>query len=139
MDKKNFFDYFGGETAGSPEGQGEAGSSPVKAETAPRGARLSERIPIGMSVKVQSKDGAEEYATTRNVSNRGLCFKTSKPYKRDEEVMVELYVGPNRHVGPLPGRIVWSVPSDGAWEQGVNWSKRLNLGIATDAPAPDRK
>ncbi len=137
MEKKTYFDYFGGETAGAPEGVGEPGIPSPK--TAPRGGRLSERIPIGMSVKIQNKDGAEDFATTRNVSNRGVCFKSTKPYKVEEEVMVELYVGPNRHVGPLPGRIVWCVPEGEIWEHGVTWSKKLNMGLATSAPTADPK
>jgi Tfp pilus assembly protein PilZ len=137
MEKKTYFDVFGGGTVESPEAQGETATSAPK--TAPRGGRMSERILIGMSIKIQNKDGLEDYATTRNVSNRGVCFKSSKPYKVAEEVMVELYVGPNRHVGPLPGRIVWCIPEGESWEHGINWSKKVNMGVATAAPTADPK
>jgi hypothetical protein len=133
--KKTYFEYFGGETAGSPDGQGEVGSPAPKAEARTPDLRQSQRIAIGMRIKVQNKDGVEEFAITRNVSNRGVCFVSSKPLKVNEEVRVELYLGRNRHVGPLPGRIVWAVPDAETWQHGVTWSKRVNLGLATAPPA----
>lgn len=137
MEKKTYFDYFGGETTGSPDGPGEVGNPAPPAKTHAQDLRVSQRIPIGMSVKVQTPDGAEEFATTRNVSNRGVCFVSTRPYKVDEEVRVELYVGPNRHLGPLPGRIAWAFRTGDAWEHGVTWSKQVNMGLATEVPAPD--
>ena len=74
VEKKTYFDYFGGETTGSPDGQGEVGNSAPPAEAPAQDLRVSQRIPIGMSVKVQTLDGAEEFATTRNVSNRRRLF-----------------------------------------------------------------
>lgn len=136
MEKKTYFDYFGGETTGSADGQGEVGNSAAPAEAPAHDLRVSQRIPIGMSVKVQTPDGAEEFATTRNVSNRGVCFVSDRPYKVDDEVTVELYVGPNRHVGPLPGRIAWAFRTTNAWEHGVTWSKQVNMGLATEVPTP---
>jgi hypothetical protein len=132
-----YFDYFGDKTAGSPEGQGEVGSPAPKAEAPDPDVRLSLRIAIGMRVKVQNKDGMEEFAITRNVSNRGVCFVSSKPFKVNEEVRVEVYFGRNRHVGPLPGRIVWALPASETWQHGVAWSKKANLGLATFPPAPN--
>jgi hypothetical protein len=135
VEKKTYFDYFGGEATGSPDGQGEVGNSAPQAEAPAQDLRVSQRIPIGMSVKVQTPDGAEEFATTRNVSNRGVCFVSNTPYKVDDEVRVELYVGPNRHVGPLPGRIAWAFRTAEAWEHGVTWTKQVNMGLATAAQA----
>ena len=137
MAKKTYFDYFGGETTGASEGQGEVGNSAPPAEAPAQDLRVSQRIPIGMSVKVQTPDGAEEFATTRNVSNRGVCFVSERPYKVDDEVRVELYVGPNRHVGPLPGRIAWAFRTTNAWEHGVTWTKQVNMGLATEVQASD--
>jgi hypothetical protein len=64
---------------------------------------------------------------------------SNRPYKVDDEVRVELYVGPNRHVGPLPGRIAWAFRTADAWEHGVTWTKQVNMGLATAALAPDSK
>ena len=140
--RKTYFDCFGGETAGSADGQGELGSPAPKAE-AP--LRVSQRIAIGMRIKVQNKAGVAEFAITRNVSDRGACFVSSKPFKVNEEIRVELYFDRNRHLGPLPGRIVWSLPASATWQQGVAfatwqhgvaWSKKASLGLATVPPAP---
>ena len=139
MKKKTYFDYFGGGTEGAPEGQAQDTNPAPQPGATGRDLRGSQRIPIGMSIKIQNNDGMEEYATTRNVSNRGICFVSTKPFKVDEEVTVELYVGPNRHVGPLPGRIVWSVRTADAWDHGVTWRKQVNLGLATEVPVSGRE
>jgi len=134
--KKTYTEYFGDASAESPGGQKEVGGAASKTEAPAPNVRLSERIPIGMHLKVQNSSGMEESAMTRNVSNRGICFVSSKPFKVDEEVRVELYLDHRRHVGPLPGRIVWSLPASATWQHGVAWSKRANLGLATVPPAP---
>jgi hypothetical protein len=133
---KTYFDYFGGETAGSPDGPGEVGSPAPQAEAPAPSLRVSQRIAIGMRAKVQNKAGLEEFAITRNVSNRGVCFVSSKPFNLNEEIRVELYFDHNRHVGPLPRRIVRSLPASATWQHGVAWSERANLGLATVPPAP---
>ena len=133
--KKTYFDYFGGETPGSPEGQGGVGSPAAQAEASGSNLRLSQRIPIGMRIKVQNKDGVEEFAVTRDVSNRGLCFVSSKPFKVDEEVRVELHLDRNRKIGPLLGRILWVLPAAEAWQHGVAWSKKVDLDLVTTPPA----
>jgi len=137
--KKTYAEYFGDASAGSPGNQKEVGGAAPQAEAPAPHVRLSERIPIGMPLKIQNKDGVEESAMTRNVSNRGICFVSSKPFKVDEEVRVELYLDRHRHVGPLPGRIVWAVPDAEAWYHGVAWSKKVDLGLATPPPVPTPK
>jgi hypothetical protein len=137
--KKTYFEYFGGETAGSPDGQGEVGSPAPKAEAPAPNLRLSQRIAIGMRIKVQNKEGVEEFAITRDVSNRGVSFVSTKPFKVNEEVKVEVYLDRNRRVGPLPGRIRWAVPDAETWRHGVTWSKRVNLGLGTAPPASGPK
>ena len=56
--------------------------------------RVSQRIPIGMSVKAEpwTARGVRDHA---KVTNRGVCFVSTKPCKVNEEVRVELYIGPN--------------------------------------------
>ena len=64
-------------------------------------------------------------------------FVSSKPFKVNEEIRVELYLGRDRHLGPLPGRIVCPLPASETWQHGVAWSKRTNLGLTTAPPAPN--
>jgi len=137
--KKTYSEYFGDASAESPGGQKEVGAAASKTEAPAPNVRLSERIPIGMHIKVRNGGGVEESAMTRNVSNRGICFVSSKPFKVDEEVRVELYLDHRRHVGPLPGRIVWAVPDAEAWYHGVAWSKKVDLGLTTPPPVPAPK
>ena len=137
--KRTYFDYFGGGSEGSPEGQGEAASHAPKAEESDANLRVSQRIAIGMRIKVQNQEGLEESAMTLNVSNRGLSFVSTKPFKVKEEVMVELYLGHHQKVGPLPGRIVWAIPHADTWRHGVSWSKKVDMGLATKALSADPK
>jgi Tfp pilus assembly protein PilZ len=139
VNKKTYFDYFDGKAAESPQGQEKVGGPAPKAEAPGADLRQSQRIPIEMRVKVQNKESVEESAITRNVSNRGICFVSSKPFKVDEEVRVELYLEHNRHVGPLPGRILWAAPEAKTWRHGVLWSKKVNLGLGTAPPTTGPK
>jgi len=137
--KKTYTEYFGDQTAEAPDNPEKVAGAASKAEASAPNVRLSERIPIGMPLKIQNNDGVEESAMTRNVSNRGICFVSSKPFKVNEEVRVEVYLDRHRHVGPLPGRIVWAVPEAEAWYHGVAWSKKVDLGLTTPPPVPTPK
>lgn len=104
---------------------------PTEQDTGQQKIRKHQRVIIGMCVKVQNNEGAEDFAMTRDVSGGGACFVSTKRFRLGEELSLQLRFTGGPRVGTARGRVVWMSPTSDGWLHGVRWSE--GVGIATPA------